>query len=69
MSKLAADNVGLAEKLEVRKLIDRAKGRLIDEHGLSEADAFSFLQKTAMNDRRTMRSVCEAVLSGDLTPG
>jgi len=68
VSRLAADNAGLTEKLEVRKLIDRAKGRLIDAHGLSEADAFSFLQKTAMNDRRTMRSVCEAVLADELSP-
>lgn len=69
VSRLAAENVGLADKLEVRKLIDRAKGRLIDEFAMSEADAFSFLQKTAMNDRRTMRDICQAVLAGDLSPG
>ncbi|MCC6225682.1 MAG: response regulator [Microthrixaceae bacterium] len=68
-SRLAAENEGLADKLEVRKLIDRAKGRLIDGHGMSEADAFSFLQKTAMNERRTMRDICEAVVAGELSPG
>lgn len=68
-SRLAAENEGLADKLEVRKLIDRAKGRLIDGHGMSEADAFAFLQKTAMNERRTMRDICEAVLAGELSPG
>jgi response regulator NasT len=68
-SKLAAENEGLQDKLEVRKLIDRAKGKLIDGHGLSEGDAYSFLQKTAMNQRRPMRGVCEAVLSGELSPG
>jgi response regulator NasT len=66
--RLAVENEGLVEKLEVRKLIDRAKGSLIDGSGLSEGDAYSFLQKTAMNQRRPMRAVCEAVLSGELSP-
>lgn len=69
VSRLSEQAAGLADKLEVRRLIDRAKGRLIDTHGLSENDAFSFLQKTAMNERRSMRSVCEAVLAGELVPG
>jgi response regulator NasT len=67
-TKLARENEGLADKLEVRKLIDRAKGRLIDEHHLGEGEAYSFLQKTAMNQRRPMRAVCEAVLAGELSP-
>ena len=41
----------LEEKLEVRKAVDRAKGVLMDEHGLSEADAFAFVQKSAMSER------------------
>ena len=65
-ARLADDVDVLAEKLEVRKLIDRAKGLLIDTQGLSETDAFSFLQRTAMNERRPMRSVCEAVLAGEI---
>lgn len=68
VSRLANEADALAEKLEVRKLIDRAKGRLIDGHGMTEGDAFSFLQKTAMNQRRTIRAVCDAVLAGELTP-
>lgn len=68
VSRLANEADVLAEKLEVRKLIDRAKGRLIDRHGMTEGDAFSFLQKTAMNQRRTIRAVCDAVLAGELTP-
>jgi response regulator NasT len=67
-SQLAAENEGLADKLEVRKLIDRAKGRLTDAHALSEADAYTFLQKSAMNRRQPMRAVCEAVLAGELAP-
>ncbi|MCE2710772.1 MAG: response regulator [Ilumatobacteraceae bacterium] len=58
----------LTERLEVRKLLDRAKGRLIDVHGMKEADAFSFIQKSAMTKRATMRSVAEAVVKGELVP-
>jgi len=53
----------LAGKLELRKLIDRAKGRLIDREGLSEADAFGALQRMAMDSRRSMGAVCEEVLA------
>lgn len=67
ISRLAADNAGLTDKLEVRRLIDRAKGRLIDE-GFSEQEAFSYLQRTAMNERQTMREVCNAVISGERAP-
>lgn len=54
----------LSERLEVRKLIDRAKGRLIDEHNMSEHDAFRFLQQQAMSSRRSMAEVANDVLSG-----
>ncbi len=54
----------LSERLEVRKLIDRAKGRLIDEHNMSENDAFRFLQQQAMSSRRSMAEVANDVLSG-----
>ncbi len=58
----------LGEQLEARKIIDRAKGRLIDEFGLKEQEAFSFIQRTAMKDRSRMRDVAEKILSGDLQP-
>jgi response regulator NasT len=58
----------LGEQLEARKIIDRAKGRLIDEYGLKEQEAFSFIQRTAMKDRSRMRDVAEKILSGDLQP-
>jgi two-component system, response regulator PdtaR len=58
----------LEEQLETRKLVDRAKGRLMDGHGLSEQDAFSFIQRTAMQQRLTMRVVSEQVIAGALTP-
>ena len=58
----------LAGKLELRKLVDRAKGRLIDAHGLSEQDAYTFIQRTAMSQRRTIGAVANDILEGRLEP-
>lgn len=58
----------LEEQLETRKLLDRAKGTLMDRHGLSEQDAFRFIQTTAMAERRTMKAVAEQVVAGELAP-
>ena len=52
----------LRERLEVRKLLDRAKGVLQSEHGPSEPDAFRWIQKTSMDRRISMRDVAQAVL-------
>jgi two-component system, response regulator PdtaR len=52
----------LTDRLETRKLVDRAKGRLMDEVGLSESEAFRHIQKKAMNDRLSMREVAASVL-------
>jgi AmiR/NasT family two-component response regulator len=46
-------------------VIDRAKGSLMDGRGLSEQAAFDFIQKTAMQTRRTMRDVAQGVLDGE----
>ena len=51
------------EQLEARKVIDRAKGKLIDRDGMTEGDAFRHIQKRAMNERRSMRAVAEEVLA------
>jgi AmiR/NasT family two-component response regulator len=56
----------LEEQLETRKIVDRAKGQLMDRHRLAEADAFGFIQKTAMRRRQTMKQVAEDVISGEL---
>lgn len=56
----------LEEQLDTRKIVDRAKGQLMDRHRLAEADAFGFIQKTAMRRRQTMKQVAEAVLAGEL---
>ena len=58
----------LEDQLETRKFVDRAKGKIMDDHGLSEADAFGFIQKTAMADRQTMRIVAQRVIDGELKP-
>ena len=58
----------LGEQLEARKIIDKAKGRLMDDFGMKEQEAFSFIQRTAMKDRSRMRDVAEKILSGELQP-
>jgi response regulator NasT len=60
---------GLHERLEARKAVERAKGVLMTEHGMSEPEAFRWIQRTAMDRRTTMRSVADAVLAAgfDLT--
>lgn len=58
----------LAEQLETRKIVDRAKGQLMDQHGQSEQEAFRYLQKTAMSLRSTMRDVASKVIDGELAP-
>jgi len=56
----------LTEQLETRKVVDRAKGRLMDQAGMSEQDAFRYLQKTAMTSRSSMRDVATQVIEGAL---
>ena len=58
----------LGEQLAARKIVDRAKGILIDECALSEADAFSFIQRTAMTERVRMRDVADRIIDGELRP-
>lgn len=58
----------LGEQLAARKLVDRAKGILIDEFAMSEGDAFSFIQRTAMSERVRMRDVADRIIDGELRP-
>jgi response regulator NasT len=58
----------LEEQIETRKIIDRAKGQLMDLYSMKEQDAFSFIQREAMKDRTKMRDVADRILSGDLKP-
>ncbi len=68
MQALFDQNSSLEEQLETSKVVDRAKGLLMDDHGLSESEAFSWIQKRAMHDRKTMRAVAADVISGELGP-
>ena len=63
IAALNAEAASLRDRLEVRKLLDRAKGALQDGRGMSEAQAFRFIQKTSMDRRQTMRAVAEEVLA------
>ena len=58
----------LTDRLETRKLVDRAKGKLQTDHGMSEPDAFRWIQKTSMDRRTSMRAVAEGVLEGSDKP-
>ncbi len=62
MLALQAEVADLSERLETRKLIDRAKGILMKAMNLSEPDAFRWIQRTAMDKRVSMKQVAEAVI-------
>jgi response regulator NasT len=66
---LAKEAESLSERLETRKIVDRAKGKLMDEHAISEQDSFRFLQQTAMSRRTSMKKIALAVLNDGLVPG
>ncbi len=68
LQQLTGEVDALGEQLEARKVIDRAKGVLIDQHGMKEHDAFTFIQRTAMSERSRMRDVADRILAGTLHP-
>ena len=61
---LESEVADLAGRLAARKLVDRAKGVLQTEHGMTEPEAFRWIQRTSMDRRTTMRAVAEQVLGG-----
>jgi response regulator NasT len=63
ISALESEVGTLRDRLEVRKLLDRAKGLLQAQRGITEAEAFRWIQKTSMDRRMTMRAVSEEVLA------
>nr|WP_157109587.1 response regulator [Rhodococcus sp. WMMA185] len=60
----------LSERLDTRKIIDRAKGVLMEKHSLTEPEAFRWIQRAAMDRRSTMKAVAQVVLEtlGGETP-
>ena len=69
LRNLSGEIDALGEQLATRKLIDRAKGVLMDRHAMSEQEAFTYIQREAMRNRRKMRDVSSDLLDGTLVPG
>ena len=65
---LEAEVANLADRLETRKVVDRAKGVLTSEHGMTEPAAFRYIQRRAMDQRISMRDVAAAVIDGSTVP-
>ena len=67
ITRLEAEVLALQERMETRKIVERAKG-VLQASGMTEPEAFRWLQKQSMDQRMTMRSLSERVLSGDAGP-
>ena len=65
MTTLDGEVRTLEDRLETRKIVERAKGRLMADQGLSEADAFRWIQRTAMNQRTSMKALAQSILDPD----
>ena len=68
IQELAEERDDLGRQLELRKRLDRAKGVLQDECRLTEAEAYAFMQRTAMSARLRMADVAQGVLDGQIRP-
>ena len=68
MKSLENEVADLYERLETRKIVDRAKGILMKTMNLSEPESFSWIQKTAMDRRISMKAVAQGIISPDATP-
>jgi response regulator NasT len=68
LASLDDEVTDLRERLEARKLIDRAKGRLMDDHGLTEQESWRFLRQQAMSNRVRIDAIAGRVLEGELSP-
>jgi response regulator NasT len=68
MMTLSGERDALGEQLELRKLLDRAKGLLIDRYSMTEQCAFDFIQKNAMSTRAKMVDVANQILNGQIAP-
>jgi response regulator NasT len=63
LTAVKAEAKDKGEQLETRKVVDRAKGHLMDSQGLTEAEAFRHIQKKAMDDRRSMKEIAQEILA------
>ena len=62
LQALETEVAGLTERLETRKVVEKAKGLLMSKQGLTESEAFRWIQRTAMDRRTTMKAVADAVV-------
>jgi response regulator NasT len=68
MSALDGEVRSLEERLETRKVVEQAKGRLMTQQGITEAEAFRWIQRTAMNQRTSMKALAETILASEEAP-
>jgi response regulator NasT len=68
MRAIEDEVTSLEEQLETRKITDRAKGKLMDDYGMKENDAWNFIQKTAMQTRQKKRDIAQQIIDGSLVP-
>jgi uroporphyrinogen-III synthase len=62
MARLENEVIELSDKLAVRKIIERAKGIVQSEFGISEEEAYSLIKKQARSRRKSMKEIAEAIL-------
>ena len=62
ISSLEGEIADLQERLETRKLIERAKGKLMESQSLTEPQAFKWIQRAAMDRRTTMKAVADVII-------
>ena len=65
MSALDSEVRSLEDRLEARKSIEKAKGKLMTDQGMTEADAFRHIQRTAMNERTSMKALADRILADE----
>ena len=63
LSMLESEVATLTERLETRKVVERAKGQLMATYGMNEPQAFKWIQRTAMDHRMTMREVADRIIA------
>jgi response regulator NasT len=68
MTALDGEVRTLEERLEARKVVEQAKGRLMEQQGITEAEAFRWIQRTAMNQRTSMKALAQTILETDAAP-
>ena len=68
MKALTGEVAALGAQLEIRKLVDRAKGILLDKYAMNENDAFTYIQKLAMTERVKMGEISQRIINGEIHP-